>query len=106
MHGVFDIRFAGVRIAFQKSGSGHDLTRVTVPTLWYVDFFPSLLYGVLTEFGKSFDCGDRLAIDLFQRQGTASHGRAVNMYGAGAALPDTAAVFRSDEIEMVSQYPQ
>jgi len=47
VHGVFDFRNGWFGIFFQERGSGHDLTRLAITTLWYIHFIPCKLQGVV-----------------------------------------------------------
>src|SRR5688572_10459464 len=59
-HGLIDLRVTGVRCPRQQRRSGHDLPGLAVPALWYVDFDPGSLHGIIGIRRNTLDGGDLL----------------------------------------------
>src|SRR5471032_127524 len=106
-HGAMNVGIRGLGLLAQKRRGIHDLARLAIAALRHVHIDPGLLQGM--EFSilrQAFDGGDFLVADLRNRRLARPHRRAVDMYGAGAAGADAAAIFCAHQPEMIAQHPQ
>src|SRR5262249_10789411 len=85
---------------------GHDLPRLAIAALRNIELDPRQLHRVLSICGKPLDRGDVLAGNGSNRIAAGPDGLTVDQHCAGATLRDTAAEFRSLELEGIAQHPQ
>ena len=84
----------------------HDLSGLAVAALRHVLGEPGLLHRMLAVGRQAFDGGDALIGDIADLNAAGAHGLAVHMHGAGAALRDAAAEFRTGHSEFVADDPK
>ena len=97
-----DVGVGRLRLLLQQRGRGHDLARLAVAALRYVEIDPSLLQrmqrSVCTR--QTFDRRHRAFGGGDRAERARAHRLAVDPHRARAALADAAAVFRADEIQV------
>src|SRR5437879_12882618 len=98
-HGGFDVGVAGAAVLGEQRRGGHDLPRLAVAALGHVLGDPGSLHGVAPAWRQPFDRGHALHGSRRDGQHAGSHGRAVEMHGAGGALGDAAAELRAGGAE-------
>src|SRR5262245_40778518 len=108
-----DVRHSSVDVGVRRSWRllqqryrGHDLPRLAIAALRNIELDPRQLQGVLSICGKPLDRGDVLAGNGSNRIAAGPDGLTVDQHCAGATLRDTAAEFRSLELEGIAQHPQ
>src|SRR5262249_19380056 len=106
VHGLIDLRVAGMLRLSQKRGGVHDLPGLAVAALG--DFFgdPGFLQRMRSICGKPFDCGDLLLPDVLQRRGAGANRLAIREDGTRSAEARSTAEFRARHPELVAQDPQ
>ena len=88
-HSGVDLVIGRMRRAFQERGRRHDLPRLAIAALGYVEVDPRPLKGMeCGPFGEALDGAHRLARDTRHRRQACSRRLAVDVHRAGAALPD------------------
>ena len=105
-HGLVDIGVGWRGIIRQQGGGGHQLSRLAVTALGYLQFQPGLLHGVITVFGQVFDSGNFLLAYTARGEHAGAHGFAVNVNGTGAALGYSATELGAGQADLVPQHPQ
>src|SRR2546422_6000027 len=105
-HRGVDIGVAGVAFLGGRRCGGHDLAGLAVAALRHVLGDPGPLPRVAAAGRQPLDRGHALPGDRRDGHHAGSHGRAVEMHGAGAALGDAASELRAGETEVVAQHPQ
>ncbi len=105
-HKSVNIGIRGLRIVFQKCCCTHNLPRLAVATLGNIVFQPCFLNRVVTLFRKPFYGCNRLIFNCRHGELTRPNRISVQMNGASTASCNTAAVFRSLQIEVVAQNPK
>src|SRR5690606_1606986 len=105
VHGRFYFLFRGGRIAFQKGGGRHDLSRLAIAALGHVHLQPGLLHGMVPMLGKSLDGGYPGLPYARDREDAGPGGPAVQVDGAGTALGDPATVFGPHQVQVVPEDP-
>src|SRR5439155_3334454 len=106
-HRVVDILVARIRILIEQRCRGHDLSRLAIAALRYVELCPGLLHRMRARRRKSFDGDDFVAgLDRADGDRARAHHVAVDVHRARAALRDAAAVFRPGEADVFANYPQ
>jgi hypothetical protein len=90
----------------QERQRAHDHAGLAVAALRRVKFLPGELNGVRAVRRHAFDGHDRLADCPRGRDAARAHGAAVDVHGAGTALPDAAAEFRACQADMIAYDPQ
>ncbi len=78
---------------FQKCSSRHHLACLAIAALGYVNLIPSPLNRVITGSGQPFDSSNFCASDGRHRQNAGTGSFPIEMYSAGPALGNAAAVF-------------
>src|SRR5262249_36636693 len=101
-----DIGVSRLWMLFQKGNRCHDLAGLAVPTLGDILGQPSLLNGVFRVRRKTFDRRDALVGHVADLDTAGADGLAIHMDGAGAALRDPAAEFRTGHPEFVANNPK
>src|SRR5690606_22267619 len=81
VHGIFDLRVAGVGIALQQRRGRHDLTGLTVATLRDVMLQPGFLDGMITVLREALDGRYFPLADFRYRENTRSRGHTIDMHG-------------------------
>src|SRR6266436_794802 len=95
-HRRVDIGVARLRVFPDQSGGCHDLPRLAVAALRYVERRPGPLHGMGAVRGKPFDGDDPVArLEVADQYRAGAPHLAVDVHGAGAALRDSAAVLRA-----------
>src|SRR2546426_4660006 len=105
-HRGVDIGVARAAVLGEQRYRGHDLAGLAVAALRHVLGDPGPLHGVAPAWRQPFDRGHALPGDRRDGHHAGSHGRAVEMHGAGPALRDAASELRAGETEVVAQHPQ
>lgn len=105
-HGVVNLRVAWRCLFRKQRHCGHDLSRLTVPTLRNVDFHPSLLDGMSAVGGKPLDGGDLFARDGRYGRHTRTGGFTFDVYRASSAQRHAAPELRASHVQCVPQYPE
>src|SRR5262249_14229530 len=97
----------GCGFCFEPRGNRHDHAGLAIAALRHVVLNPGLLHLVQRAvLGKPLDGGDMFAFNRAHRHRARSHGRSVDVNGAGTALGNTAAVFRAGEANLLPQHPE
>jgi uncharacterized membrane protein YdcZ (DUF606 family) len=55
LHSLVNFLVGWIGLLFQQCRRGHDLSGLTITTLWHYQFFPGLLYGVIALLRKAFN---------------------------------------------------
>ena len=105
-HGLVDVLVAGVRVALEEGGGGHELAGLAITALGHVEFAPGLLQGMRAVGGKTFDGGDLRTGGGGDGSETTAGRLAVEMDSTGAALADATAELGADEAEGVAKHPE
>src|SRR2546426_6164375 len=105
-HRGIDIGVARAAVLGEQRCGGHDLAGLAVAALRHVLGDPGPLHPVAAAGRQPLDRGHALPGDRRDGHHAGSHGRAVEMHGAGAALGDAASELRAGETEVVAQHPQ
>src|SRR5262249_8424115 len=101
-----DVGVARIGIAPEVRRRRHDLAGLAVAALRHLLSEPGLLHRMPAVRRQTFDGGDLGAVEAADGHGAGSHRLPVDMYRAGAALGDAAAVFGSGEPDLLTQHPQ
>src|SRR5262245_26184294 len=104
---LVDVLVGRLWILLEQRGRGHDLTRLAVATLGHVERGPGFLNRMRGRRGQAFDGDDPVR----RRQAADGNGArtryiTVDVHGTGAALCNTAAVFRTGQRELLANDPQ
>jgi hypothetical protein len=106
-HTCVDILVLGPRRAHEQRGRRHNLSALTVTALRYVQREPALLDSLADgRFADAFDGSDPQIDRGLQGQLARASRRTIRMYGARAALSDSATEFGARHVEDIAQYPQ
>src|SRR5436190_19716000 len=101
-----DIGVGWLRMVFQECNGRHDLSGLAVTALRDILGKPGLLHGVLRIRRQAFDGCDALVGNVPDLNATGADGLAVYMNGAGTALRNAAAEFRTGHSEFVADDPK
>ncbi len=115
--GVLDLRKAGIGIAFEEFGGLDHHAVLAKSALWSLLFDPGLLDGMKRIFrllrrqalllgparGQTFERGDLFIGDAGDRRYAGARFFAVDQDGTSAALGESAAELRTDQLEIVTQ---
>src|SRR5467141_660611 len=106
-HRRVDIGVARLRVFPEQRGGRHDLPRLAVAALRYVERRPGPLHGMGAGRGEPFDRDDPVAgLEVADQNGARAPHLAVDVHGTGAALRDSAAVLRSGQAHLLADDPQ
>src|SRR5438093_797977 len=97
-HGRHDVLVARIRIAGQERRRGHELAGLAVPALRHLLGDPGDLQRMPAGRVQALDGRDLLARGLRHRRLARTHGPAVEMHRARAALRDAAAELRAGQL--------
>src|SRR5690242_14419491 len=103
--GLVDLLIGRARLGLEKRSRGHDEAGLTVSALGHLLLDPGTLHRMKSAATEALDRGHRLAGGIGDLDRARAHRRAVEMHGARAAGRDAAAEFRTDDIEVLPQYP-
>jgi hypothetical protein len=84
----------------------HDLTGLAVTALRNLLLQPSLLDRVTSIRRKALNRRNALSRGPRKQHLARAHGIAVENYGTGAALPDSAPIFSARQIQVIAQHPK
>src|SRR5262245_20118644 len=105
-HGLIDVRIGGICLAREQRGGRHNLPRLAVAALRYIDFDPSPLHRMTHIRRKTFDRGDVLAGNARNRCAARSSRHSVDVYGTCAAKLQAATKFGARQAQRVPQNPK
>src|ERR1700730_10956774 len=105
-HRAVDLFFGGVLVGRQQCCGLHDLASLAIAALRDIQGTPRLLYRMNSVRAEPLEGYHRPAADIVYRGDAGAGGFAVDVDGAGAAQRHPAAVFRSDEPELIAQIPE
>src|ERR1700686_4881924 len=99
-----DVGFTGMRSLLQQAHARHDHSGRAVAALHGVSLDEGLLQGMKAAvLRQPFDGGDLFSFDLGDGRDAGAHGRAIDEYGACAAMAFATAVLAAGEIELVAE---
>jgi hypothetical protein len=102
-----DVGVGRLRLLLEQSRRRHDLAGLAVAALRHIERQPCLLHRVVTGGGEAFDGDDLVGrLHVLDEDGAGALDLAVDVYGAGAALGDAAAVFGAGEPHLLAQGPK
>lgn len=84
----------------------HDLSRLAVAALGYIEFDPRLLNRMTPVFCQSLNRRDAFAFDRFKGKDAGACRHAVHVNRAGAAEGHSTAVLRTRERQVVTEDPK
>ena len=84
---------------------GHNLARLAISALRNVQRIPRGLNGLGSPAREPLDCGNLFAIDGGGWDRARPEWRPIHVNGAGPALGDAAAIFRSRQSEFIAKHP-
>src|SRR5574340_1735190 len=82
IHGIVNVRVAGMWLLGKQRRGGHDLPGLAIATLRNILFHPGFLYWMRRVRGQAFDCGDLFSRDAGNRSDARARSFAVDMYRA------------------------
>src|SRR5206468_6572122 len=88
VHCLVNIGIRWLRFAGQQRCGRHQLSRLAIPALRYIQFQPRLLQRMRSVGRQAFDRRDR-SIDCRDLRLASPSGLPANVYSAGTALADT-----------------
>ena len=106
-HMRIDIGSTRIGFLLQQVDGHQDLSALAVAALRHFMIHPGLLHRMRTAaLGQTFDGGDLAAGGCRHRVGAGTYRLTIDQHGAGAALRNTATIFRALDIEFIAQRPQ
>src|SRR5580704_7226663 len=95
------------RVLLEQRNCRHHHAALAIAALRHVEVEPGLLHRVqLAVLRQRLDGGDLLGADRSDRDLARARGDTVDVYGAGAALGDAAAVFGAGQADRVADDPE
>ena len=106
LHCRVDIGIGRLRRPGKQSCGAHYLSRLTISALRNIDFLPRALQRMISIRRQTFNGSDTRAGNRGYRPVAGSYSGAILMYGACTALTQTAAEFRTFQVESVPENPK
>jgi hypothetical protein len=106
VHGLRDLVIARIGRFGEKSGGGHDLSRLAIATLWNFFGDPSLLQNMWAIRSQAFNGSDIFAGNLRDGRGAGANGSAFDVNRASAAESGTASELGSGKLQRIAEHPE
>src|SRR5947209_10311157 len=106
VHGIVDVAVRRFRSLRQKADRRHDLTGLAIAALHDIEITPCGAHRLGHFALHALDRRDRAPRGIADLRLTGALRLAVDMHGAGAALGDAAAEFRTGHIERIAERPE
>src|SRR6185369_3933596 len=105
-HRIVDVLVGRVRVLLQQRSGSHDLSRLAIAALGYVERRPGVLHRMRAGGRQALDGDDPVGcLHASNRDDAGAHDLAVEVHGAGAALGDAATVLRAREADLLANDP-
>src|SRR5262245_29919785 len=106
-HGFVDVFVRRLRSPLEQCRGSHDLSRLAIAALGHVNRCPSLLHWMRARGREALDGDDPVArFHVSDANGAGALHLIIDVYGAGAALSDAAAIFRAGKANLLADHPQ
>src|SRR5258708_16228992 len=106
-HGFVDVFVRRLRSPLEQCRGSHDLSRLAIAALGHVNRCPSLLHWMRPRGREALDGDDPVArFHVSDANGAGALHLIIDVHGAGAALSDATAIFRSGEADLLADHPQ